>query len=66
MNVPCLSEKVRRAMADNQAARAEVMSTIRIIPEGDYRRGVLFYVLKVLNDCNDDYKRIMDALEGSQ
>lgn len=66
MNIPCVSDKVRRAMAENEGARAEVMSVIKIVPEGDYRRGVLFYALKVLNDCDDDYRRVLKALEGSQ
>lgn len=66
MTIPCVSDKVRKAMADNEAARTAVMSTIEIVPEGDYRRGVLFYALKVLNDCNDDYRRVLAALEGSQ
>lgn len=65
MTIPCVNDKIRKAMDDIEDARTEIMSAIRIIPEGDYRRGVLFYALKVLNDCNDDYKRVLKALEGS-
>lgn len=63
MNVPCVRERVCKAMEGNQEAREAVSAAVGIIPEGDYRRGVMYYALKVLNDCHADYERVLHALE---
>lgn len=63
---PCVKEKIRKAMEKNEDARDAVKAAVGIIPEGDYRRGTMFYVLKVLNDCQDDYERVLKALEGCE
>lgn len=63
MNVPCIQDSVALAMAHNEGARRAVRDVIRMLPEDDYRCGVLLYALSVLSDCRDDYKRILKALE---
>ena len=62
MNIPCIAHRIGRAKEHSHLARLQIQTTARMLQEGDYRRGELFYCLKVLKDVEDDYDRVLKLL----
>ena len=66
MNVPCVMDNIESARCYNRITILNRKEAINMVPEGDYRRGVMYYSLKVLKDIEDDYERAKKAMEGSE
>ena len=64
MNIPCIAHRIEKAKEHSHLARLHIQTTARMLQEGDYRRGELFYCLKVLKDVEDDYDRVLRLLGG--
>ena len=59
MNCPCIADRIGKAKEYSHLARLQIQATTRMLQEGDYRRGELFYCLKVLKDIENDYDRVL-------
>lgn len=66
MNCPCIADQIGKAKEYSHLATLQIQAATRMLQEGDYRRGELFYCLKVLKDIENDYDRVLKLVDGEE